>query len=367
MLTAIPSPLWVLLIGRALQGLGLGVVALLMSAARDHLPDDRAQATIATVSVASTVGIGVAYPLMGFVDQVLGLRAAYGLGALLSVAAVVIAWIFVSRDSPRPAARLDLAGAALLGVGMLGVLLMVAEPSIWCRLWVAVAIPVVTAGALAAWVLVERRGAAPLVDLRLFVRGGVLRANIAMLASDVGMYLLFSLLTRYVQTPADAGYGFGLSGVAAGAALIPFSVLGFVAGRLNRRLIARLSARSCFAVYAAAAILFAAVPQSLVGALAAMAVLGFGVGGVSAVMPRLVLDGLPQRETSSVLSINQVIRSIGFSMGSALAGILLAAATAAPAQFPDQHGFSLAALCVLPLLLAGTVAVVPGGPRRGRS
>jgi len=78
LLTTIPSPFGVLLVGRALQGLGLGVVALLMSVARDYLPAERAHATIATVSVASTVGIGVAYPLMGVVDQVAGLRIAYG-------------------------------------------------------------------------------------------------------------------------------------------------------------------------------------------------------------------------------------------------------------------------------------------------
>lgn len=250
LLTTIPLPFGVLLVGRALQGLGLGAVALLMSVARDHLPTERPHATIATVSVASAVGIGIAYPLMGLIDQLAGLRVAYGVGFLLSLAAVLIAWRTIPEDPPRPPVGVDVPGAVLLGLGTLSVLVVVAQPSVWDTPWVGAAI-LIAAIALWAWVLVERRAAAPLVDLDLFTKGAVLRANTAMLTSGVGMYLLFSLLTRYVQTPPQAGYGFGLSGVLAGAALIPFSVLGFVAGRLTPWLTSRVSARWTFVIYAA--------------------------------------------------------------------------------------------------------------------
>lgn len=362
LLTAIPLPFGVLLIGRALQGLGLGAVALLMSVARDHLPVERAHATIATVSVASTVGIGVAYPLMGLIDQLAGLRIAYGVGFLLSLAAVLIAWRTIPQDAPRPPVRVDIPGAVLLGLGTLGVLLVVAQPSVWNTPWIGASILAAAVATLWAWVVIERRATAPLVDLDLFTKGGVLRANTAMLTSGVGMYLLFSLLTRYVQSPPQTGYGFGLSGVLAGAALIPFSVLGFVAGRLTPWLTGRVSARWTFAVYAVfvviAAGLFATTPSSLAATLLAMAVLGFGVGGISAIMPRLVLDGVPQSETSSVLSINQIVRSVGFSIGSAFAGLLLATATPAGSLFPDEHGYTTAALYVLPLLLLSAIAVL---------
>lgn len=364
LLTAIPLPFGVLLVGRALQGLGLGALALLMSVARDHLPTERAQATIATVAVASTVGLGVAYPLMGLIDQLAGLRVAYGVGFLLSLAAVLIAWRTIPEDAPRPPVRVDAPGAVLLGLGTLGVLLVVAQPSVWDTPWVGTAILTAAAIALWAWVLVDRRAAAPLVNLDLLTKGSVLRANTAMLTSGVGMYLLFALLTRYVQTPSQAGYGFGLSGVLAGAALIPFSTLGFVAGRLTPWLTSRVSARCTFVIYAAfvviAAGLFAATPSSLVATLLAMTVLGFGVGGISATMPRLVLDGVPQPETSSVLSINQIVRSVGFSVGSALAGLLLATATPAGSLFPDEHGYMTAALYVLPLLVLSAIAILAG-------
>ncbi|MEO8907778.1 MAG: MFS transporter [Microbacteriaceae bacterium] len=363
-LTAAPLPFAFLLLGRALQGLGLGVIALLMGVARDHFAAARSAATIATLSVASTVGIGVGYPLIGLVDQLAGLRVAYGVGFVVSVGAFIIAWRALPADAPRPQPRVDVRGAILLGIGTLGLLLAIADPAVWEQPWIGAAILAVTAAVLGAWVAVELRTASPLVDLRLLTQPAVLRANLAMLIAGVGMYLLFSILIRYVQTPETAVYGFGLPGVLAGAALIPFSALGFVAGKLAPRFTSRYSGRGAYVAAAisvmVAAVLFAAASGSLIAVLVAMAILGFGVGGVSAVMPGLVLVDVPKPETASVLSINQIVRSIGFSIGSALAGLLLATATAPRALLPAVHGYVIAALWVLPFLAVSIVPILLG-------
>ncbi|KAA9160408.1 MFS transporter [Amycolatopsis acidicola] len=360
LLTTLPLPFAALLIGRGLQGLGVPLVALLMSVARTHLPADRSASTIAALSVASTVGIGVGYPAVSLLDQLAGLRAAYGLGFLLSAIALVIAWRALPAEAPGARPRIDVLGAFLLALGTLGVLLVIAEPAIWADPWLGGGLLAAAAVILSGWAVFELRAAAPLVDLRMLGRAPVLRANLAMLVAGMGLYLLFSLFTRFVQTPDGAGYGFALPGVAAGAALIPFSLLGFVAGRSVPRLSGGGTVRRMFALSAAiagaAALLFALAHGSLVAVLAAIALLGFGVGGTSAVMPKLVLAGAPQGETASVLSINQIVRSIGFSTGSALAGLLLASATPAAMTLPTQGGYVTAALwSLLPLTAAAFI------------
>ncbi|WP_040164134.1 MFS transporter [Microbacterium gorillae] len=368
-LTTAPGPFWLLLVGRGLQGLALGSVPLLMSVARSHLPDERGRRSIAALSVTSTVGIGVGYPLVGWIDDLAGLRAAYGLGLVLAVIALVVAWWAVPREAPAPPPRIDIVGAVLLGVGTLGVLVAIAVPAVWASASSAVLLPLVTVGVLVAWVVVELRTPTPLVDLRLLARPTVLRANGAMLVSGIGMYLLFSLFTRFLQTPADAGYGFALAGVAAGAALIPFSALGFVAGRTTPPLIVRVGDRGAFVVAIGAvmlaAVVFAAGTTSLILVLVAMAVLGFGVGAVSAVMPALVLTGVPAAETASVLTVNQVLRQIGFSVGSALAGAMLAAATPAEGEYPTPDGYLVAAWWALPPLALSLIALLVS--KRGSS
>lgn len=368
-LTTAPLPFAALLIGRGFQGLGLGVTSLLMSVARERLSPDRGSSAIALISVASTVGIGVGYPLIGLLDQVTGLRAAYGLGLTLSVVALITAWRGVPAEPPRPSVRVDIPGAILLGVGTLGILVVLAQPWVWRHIWLGAAILAFSAVILAVFGAIELRTGSPLVDLRLLAQSAVLRANAAMLIAGVGMYLLFSLLTRYLQTPEGAGYGFELPGVLAGAALIPFSVLGFVAGKLVPLGLARTSQRWVYAAAAfsvmLAAVIFAVAPDSLAVVLLAMAVLGLGVGGVSAVMPRLVLAGVPSPETASVLSINQIVRSVGFGVGSALAGLLLAMSTTAGEVVPTQHGYLVAALWSLPFLAVSILAAClrrrPGG------
>ncbi|WP_231644718.1 MFS transporter [Sciscionella sediminilitoris] len=368
LLTVLPLPFAALLIGRGLQGFAVAVGALLMSVARAHLPPERSASTIAALSVATTVGIGVGYPVISLLDQLAGLRAAYGLGLLLSAAALVIAWRTLPVEEPGPRPRIDLAGALLLAIGTLGVLLVVAEPSIWATAWLAGGILAGSVVILACWVFLELRAAAPLVHLRLLGQGPVLRANLAILVAGTGLYLLFSLFTRYVQTPSGAHYGFALPGVAAGAALIPFSLLGFLAGKAVPRLSTRITERWTYAlavvIAVAGALLFTIGSESLPVVLLAIALLGFAVGGVFAVLPRLVLVGVPQAETASVLSINQIGRSIGMSIGSALSGFLLAAATPDGAMLPGQHGYLSAALWALPpLALSALIVAVPRSPR----
>ncbi|MBB5158344.1 putative MFS family arabinose efflux permease [Saccharopolyspora phatthalungensis] len=368
LLTVLPLPFAALLIGRGLQGLAVAVGALLMSVARTHLPPERSASTIAALSVATTVGIGVGYPAIGLLDQLAGLRAAYGLGLLLSTVALAIAWRTLPVEAPGELPRIDVTSALLLALGTLGLLLVIAEPSIWATAWLATGILAGAAAVLAVWAFIEQRTTAPLVNLRLLSQGPVLRANLAILVAGTGLYLLFSLFTRYVQTPAGAHYGFALPGIAAGAALIPFSLLGFVAGKAVPRLSVRNTERWTYAVSVliavASALLFAAGNQSLLAVLVAIALLGFAVGGVFAVMPKLVLVGVPQGETASVLSINQIARSIGMSIGSALAGFLLAVTTPNGAMLPTQDGYITAALWALPPL--GTSALIIAANRSPR-
>ncbi|MFC3454326.1 MFS transporter [Amycolatopsis speibonae] len=362
LLTVLPLPFAALVIGRGLQGLAIAVGSLLMSVAREHLPPERSASTIAALSVATTVGIGVGYPAVSLLDQVAGLRVAYGLGLLLSAAALVVAWRTLPAEAPGERPRIDVPGALLLALGTLGLLVVIAEPSIWANAWTAAGILAGAAAALAAWTFIERRATAPLVNLRLLGQGPLLRANLAILVAGTGLYLLFSVFTRYVQTPSGAHYGFALPGVAAGAALIPFSLLGFAAGKVAPRLIARFTERWTYtlsvAIAVVAALLFAAGPQSLFVVLAAIALLGFAVGGVFAVMPKLVLVGVPREETASVLSINQISRSIGMSIGSALAGLVLGAATPDGAVFPAQNGYLTVVLwALLPLAVSALIIV----------
>ncbi|SEK68289.1 MFS transporter [Nonomuraea pusilla] len=347
LLTVAPLPFGWLLAGRVAQGAGLGLMALLMGVARDHLPPVRSGPAIASLSVASIAGVGVGYPLAGLLTDVAGLRAAYGLGLLITVAALAAAWWSVPQPPPGRSAAVDVPGAVLLGTGLAALLLAISQTSVWTRRpELAVALLAAAAVLVAAWVRRERRCAAPLVDLALLRDPAVAGANAVMLLGGVGMYLLLTLVTRYVQTPGSAGHGFGVDVFVAGLVLVPFSALGFVGGKLVRPLRRRLTAAAVLAcggtAVLAALALFALARGQLWLSFAVMGMLGLGVGVFSAAMPAVILAATPAEETSSVMSFNQVVRSVGFSIGSALGGLTLAANTPAGSVFPTDAGYTAA-------------------------
>ena len=60
-----------LVAGRAMQGLGLALMPLTMASARDHLPRGEAIQTIAMLSVVGAAGVGLGYPITGFIAEYL--------------------------------------------------------------------------------------------------------------------------------------------------------------------------------------------------------------------------------------------------------------------------------------------------------
>ncbi|WP_405766898.1 MFS transporter [Streptomyces sp. NBC_00080] len=368
-LTVLPLPFAWLLVGRAAQGVGLGLTALMMGVARDHLPEERSAATIALISVVSIIGAGVGYPLAALLAEFGGLRAAYGLGLLVTAIAFVTAWRSMPAAPEGRSAHVNVAGALVLAGGLFLVLFLAGERSLWSRhLAVAVTLAVAAVLLLFVWTVSELRTKTPLVDVRAVRHPAVAGANIAMLVGGSGMYLLLTLITRYAQTPHSAGYGFGLTTFVAGLVLIPFSVLGFVAGKLTPRVRERIDGPLLLAGSAAIVgggfVLFATARSNLAELLAAMGVLGFGVGSFSAAMPGVILAVTPKSETSSAMSLNYVVRSVGYSLGSAIGGLVLAAGTATGRLFPNDDAYTTAALVGVAAMAITTMACLALARRR---
>ena len=368
-LTVLPLPFAWLLAGRAAQGVGLGLTALMMGVARDHLPEERGAAVIGLISVVSIIGAGVGYPLAALLAELGGVRAAYGLGLAVTAAALLAAWRSVPEAPEGRSARVDVAGTLVLAAALLLVLFLAGERDLWSRhLPVAAGLAVVAVVLLCVWTVVELRSMAPLVDVRAVRHPAVAGANLAMFVGGIGMYLLLTLVTRYAQTPHGAGYGFGLTTFVAGLVLIPFSVLGFVAGKLTLRVRARIADSLLLAgsavVVGGGFALFAAARSDLAELFAAMGVLGFGVGGFSAAMPGVILAVTPKSETSSAMSFNYVVRSVGYSLGSAVGGLFLAAGTRPGHLFPDDSAYTTAALAGIGAMAFATLTSLALGRRR---
>jgi predicted MFS family arabinose efflux permease len=361
-LAALPGPFALLLIGRAGQGTGLALLPLAMSVARDHLPAEQARRTLATLSVTAVVGVGLGYPITGLIAEHLDFHAAFWLAGVLGAGAALAVVLVVPGSSHRPREPFDGLGAVLLGLGVGSLVLAVSEGEEWGwsspRL-IALAVAALVSIALCTWH--ELRTAHPLVDLRLMRHGTVLTANVTGALAGVGMYMLMSMVIRFVQTPVAAS-GLGASVVVSGLVLLPMSAASFAASRLVTWLSRWVDAARMLPLgalmFAAALVVFATSRSRLWEIFVVMGIAGLAIGSSFSVLPRLIVGAVPATETSSALALNQVLRTVGFSVGSALSATVLTAHTVAPSPLPSPRGYTVGAVVAIGLCLVTAVVSV---------
>lgn len=358
-LSALPLGLAWLVAGRALQGVGLALVPLALAVARDVVPAQRLPGVVGFLSVTTVAGAGLGYPVTALVADAWGLGAAYLLGTLLTGLTLLLAALVLPHDAGADPAPVDWAGAGLVSLGLVGVLLAVSRGETWG--WTsAPTLALAVAGALlvAVWVRRTVRSAVPLVDLRLAVRPGLAGPNLVAVVAGAGMYSLLTLVMVLVQAdPATTGgWGLGEPVTVAGLMLVPYSVGSVVGSRLARAVGARLGTAVLLptgcALFLAATVALALAHDGLAQVLACMALGGLGSGFTFSSLAALMVPHVPAAETGSAMAFNQVLRYVGFSVGSAASIALMGVVGGGP----GEAGFRGALLVTAGLWLVATVA-----------
>lgn len=329
-IAALAPNLVTLIIGRGLQGVGLGLVPLAMATARDEMPPDKARSMIGVLSVSTAAGAGAGYPISGLIADVWGLRGAFWFGTIVSALALVgVALVVPVKSVSQRSPRLDWLGMGLLAVALVALLVGIAEGTDW-RWGSARVISLLAVGVVgfAIWTLQQLRCAVPLVDLRLLRHPSVLTGNACAVVLSVAMYMYLSGMPDFVQTPRSRGFGFSASVVVAGLILIPMSALMMVGSRVLPLLVRRLGLRTVLPVGSGLAgvsgAYFAMAHNALWESFVMMGVLGIALGTTFAAIPGLIVQAVPADETGSAMGFYQVVRYAGFSVGSALTASVLA-------------------------------------------
>lgn len=338
-----------LIVGRGLQGMTYGVVPMAVALARAYLPPERRRNAIAALSVSTVTGAGLSFPLTGLIVQFSSYRVAFAVAAGFSLIALLAVVVTVPRlrgSPPRPAGRLDLVGAVLLGGALTCLLLAISRGGYlgWRSTTVLVLVGVAVV-LFAVWARHELRTPHPLVRLRSLRQASVALANLVAVVLGALLFAGSSAVSQLVQTPpALVGYGFGLSLAFAGMVILPSTVGSQISNQVVRRLLDRVSARGLLVAgptLTALDFLFLAFFHDELWQVAVgMLLQGLGNGVSFVVMPILILRVVPTEETGSAVAFNQVLRTLGGSVGSAATGAVLAAATLPGATLPEAVGYT---------------------------
>ncbi|RYF58514.1 MAG: MFS transporter [Comamonadaceae bacterium] len=371
-LSGLSTGIETMIVARAIQGVGGGILPLAFGIVRDEFPRAKVSDAIGVLAALIAVGAGLGMVLAGPIVDLLGYHWLFWLPAIMVLLAATAAVFFVPESPSRSASRISVLSALLLSMWLVCLLLALSEAPKWG--WTSGRVIGLLAGAVVlamAWILVETRAASPLVDMRMMRLPAVWTTNLVALLIGVGMYAFSAFVPQFVQTPPTAGYGFGASITESGLILLPFSVMMFVTGLASGRLGARFGSKAVVVAGTALAVvpfIMLAFVHDYEGVLyTATAVMGAGFGLAFAVMASLIVEAVPAEQAGVATGMNANIRTIGGSIGAALmAGVVTAGV--APGDLPPASGYThgflmLAGITVLALLAA---LVIPAA-RRNRA
>jgi len=369
-LAALAAAFWMLLLGRALQGLGLGLMPLAMAVARDHLEESRVRRAVVLLSITTVAGAGIGYPISGALGASVGVDASYWFGAGVVTVVLVVALAVIPQGAHLPRRAADLPGGLLLGSALAAGLVAVSREQYWG--WGSPAVLgllVVAAVLMATWFVVELRVRAPLVDLRLLAHRGVLLADVTAVIAGVGIYMVMSSVSWLLQAPpTGAGGGMGHSALVASCAMVPFSVLSVSTSQLVPRLLGRHAdawlLATGFVFFALSAAGLGWFRGSTVAVFAIMGVCGMGAGCTFSAMPSIIVHAVPGHEVGSAMGFNQVLRTVGYSTGSAASATVLAGHVVPGTTITLASGYDAVAVLSLAVFALGAASSVALGPVR---
>lgn len=279
-------------------------------------------------------------PLLGgLLTEALGWRAIFLVNLPVAAVAVALTLAVVPASTAGHRLRVDVAGAAAFTVASTALVYGLIEAGE--RGWAtpAAVVPLVVAGlALAAFVGIERRVAAPMLDLALFGRSfSTLMVAAAVLSAAA--FAPLALLSLWLQTVL------GLSPVRAGLAVVPLSIASVVVSASAGRFLhggspARPVAGGLALIGTGTLLLTVVGPSSTpLALLAGLVVVGLGVGLATPVLVSATLAVLPPAQAGVAGAAVNTFRQLGLAVGLAVLGTVFAAAGADPTdgRAADAH------------------------------
>ncbi|WP_327717323.1 MFS transporter [Streptomyces sp. NBC_00490] len=251
--------------------------------------------------------------------------------------------------------RPDLGGAVTFGSALIA---LVAALTLgrdgWLRAPVGLLL-LVSLVLLALFVVVERRAAAPMIDLGLLRRPGFLASSAGGLFTGLAVIGLFSFLPALLQQTM------GLSAMDTAWLFLLWSGLSFAVALQARRLSGRVSPRLQLAL---GFLLHAAGVLTMLGSIGSgswtrllpgLVVAGVGSGLLNAALPLLAVESVPAQRAAMGSGAQQTLRYIGSCAGVALTIALATSSSGGLAQGADVAMVVSAGLAVVAGVVVGVL------------
>ncbi len=321
-----PTDAW-LVAGRAVQGIGAAFMmpATLSIITNAFPPHERGKA-IGTWAGVSALALAAGPVVGGWLTESVSWRAIFFLNLPVAVGAVAVT-LFAARESrdESVARRVDVPGIAAATISLTALVLALIEGTSWG--WTSartVALLALAAGALGAFVLVERRSPAPIIDFGFFRSRSFAGANIVAFVVSFAMLAMFFFIALYMQNIL------GYSPLQAGVRFLPSTVMIVLIAPIAGRLADRVGPRRLIVggLLAVAGSLtwqsFLAVDSGYGFLLPGFVLMGIGMAFVMSPMSTAAMNAVDASKAGVASGILSMNRMVGGTFGVAVLGALVA-------------------------------------------
>lgn len=362
-MAALASTAQALILARAIQGVGGGILPLSFGVVRDVLPPTKVAAAIGALASTIGVGSGIGIVVAGPISDTLGFRWLFWIPLTMTLIAAVGAHALVPPTPGHHTGRISPVSTLLLSGWLITLLLAVSQGDRWG--WGShrtIAMAVCAAITMAAWATWERAVEHPLIPLTLMRIPAVRTGGLVAALVGVTLYAAYAFVPQFAQSPPGSGYGLAMSASDAGRTLIPASgcmfLASLVAGGIAERLGTLVAVAWGCAATAGAMAAMAFINETAWQVYVVGGVLGAGIGLSYACLTRLVVEAVPAHQTGVATAMAANIMTIGGSVGTAIFSTVVTAATPADGV-PRETGYTFGfALLAAAMALAAAAAII---------
>ena len=314
-----------LVVSRIVQGVG---AALMMpgtlSIITDAFPAHERGKAMGTWAGVSALALAIGPVLGGFLTENVSWRAIFYINIPVAVGAVA-ATLFAVRESRDTSVGrdVDYPGVGVLTVGLTALVLALVEGNSWgwgsAQVLGLIALAVL---ALPAFVFVENRVKAPMVQFDLLADRNFLGAIVVAMIISFAMLGVFFFLALYMQDIL------GYSPLEAGVRFLPSTLMivlvAPIAGRLADRFGPRWLIGGGLLLVAASLFSFSgiAVDSSYLDLLPGFMLLGIGIAMTMSPMTSAAMNAVPVQKAGIASGVLSMFRMVGGSLGIAVTGAI---------------------------------------------
>ncbi len=351
-----------MIIGRGLQGVGMGILPLGISIMRDVLPERRLGSGIALMSATMGIGGAIGLPLAAFAAEQWDYHALFWIAGAIGLLSLLLILAIVPVSVLRSLGRFDWVGAIGLAIGIVGILLALSSGGEWG--WLSPPTLGVGLGGVAVlllWGWYELRDRNPLVDLRVAARRPVLLANLSSLLLSFGLFSFNIGIPQFLENPVASQAGLGLSLMEASLGLLPFGFTILLVSPIAGRLMGVVGPKPLMVaggvLVAIAYVVCLLWLHTLWSAMVVNVIAAAGIGAAFAAAPSAIMRAVPMTETAAANGINSLMRSVGTTLAAAMIGVVLSAITVqvGDVMVPSWDAFQLAFVLGLVAALASSL------------